>query len=407
MDSWLEMFDFLGRHKLRTGLTGLSVAWGIFMLILLLGAGKGLENGVQKDFRDDAVNSIWIRPAKTSVAFGGQTPGRTVKLQNDDLGAIEREVAGVEHVMGRFNLWGAFSVTYGQKSAAFDVRGCHPDLPALERTTIVKGRFINVVDIEQRRKVAVIGAEVERELFGAEAPIGKVIGIRGVQYQVVGVYQDEGGLGELKSIFLPISTAQLVYGGADRLHNIMFATTSESVVDSERITRDTRELLARRHGFSPDDRRAMTITNNLERFEKLSEIFRWIRVFVWAVGVGTIFAGMVAISNIMLISVKERTIEIGIRKALGATPASIVWMILLESLFITTVAGYAGLVGGAVLVELARKHLPPNDYVRSPEVDFQTALVATVLLIVSGAVAGLIPALRAARVKPIVAMRGN
>jgi putative ABC transport system permease protein len=221
------------------------------------------------------------------------------------------------------------------------------------------------------------------------------------------VYRDEGGLGELKKIYVPISTAQLVYGGGDRVHNIMFTTSSDSVEESERMADAARALLARRHHFSTSDRRALHVTNNLERFEKLNAIFRGIRFFVWAVGVGTIFAGMVAIGNIMLISVKERTVEIGIRKALGATPASLVRMVLQESLFITSVAGYSGFVAGAFVVEAFRRYLPPNDYIRAPEVDFQTAVVATALLVASGVVAGLVPALRAAQVKPIVAMRGT
>jgi putative ABC transport system permease protein len=179
------------------------------------------------------------------------------------------------------------------------------------------------------------------------------------------------------------------------------------VEQSEAMALATRQLLARRHDFDSGDRRALRITNNVERFERIQQVFRWIRVFVWVVGAGTLFAGMVAISNVMLISVRERTVEIGIRKAIGATPWSVVWMVLREALFITSVAGYTGLVLGALVVELARTYMPPNDYVRAPEVDFQTAMIATLLLILAGAVAGLVPAVHAARVKPIVAMRGN
>jgi putative ABC transport system permease protein len=330
-----------------------------------------------------------------------------LKLKNGDVTAIGREIPGVEYMTARYNLWGEFSVTYGEKTARFSVRGCHPDHLYLEKTIMVKGRFVNELDLELKRKIAVIGLEVERQLFGDADPLGKTIVIRGVHYQVVGVYRDEGGLGELQQIYVPISTAQLVYGGADRVHQVMFTTGSSTVAQSEAMADATRELLARRHQFSKDDRRALRVTNNVERFERVTQIFRWIRVFVWVVGAGTLFAGMVAISNVMLISVRERTVEIGIRKAIGATPFSVVWMILREALFITSVAGYTGLVLGALVVEAAREYLPPNDYVRAPEVDFQTALIATGLLILAGAVAGFVPALHAARVKPIVAMRGN
>jgi putative ABC transport system permease protein len=407
MDSWREMFDFLARHKLRTVLTGSSVAWGIFMLILLLGAGKGLEQGVQKDFRDDATNSIWIHPSKTSLPFAGRAPGRNLRLNNGDVSAIASGIPGVERMTARYNLWGDYSVNYGEKTARFSVRGCHPDHLYLEKTIITSGRFVSELDLTERRKVAVIGTEVKRQLFGDEDPLGKTIVIRGVHYQVVGTYDDEGGLGELEQIYVPITTAQLVYGGADRVHQVMFTTGSATVEESEAMAEATRVLLARRHEFSEDDRRALRMTNNVERFERITQVFRWIRVFVWVVGTGTLFAGMVAVGNVMLISVRERTVEIGIRKALGATPWSVVWMILREALFITSAAGYTGLVLGALVVEAARTHLPPNDYLRAPEVDFQTALVATLLLVLVGAVAGLVPALHAARVKPVVAMRGN
>lgn len=407
MDSFREMLDFLTRHKLRTALTGLSVAWGIFMLIILLGAGRGLQNGVQNDFKDDAVNSIWIRPARTSLAYQGHTPGRRVRFENADIEAIQKELPGVEYLTGRFYLRGEFAVSYREKSAAFEIRGCHPDHLFLEKTLMVKGRFINDIDLDKRRKVAVIGLEVQRELFGDQDPIGEYINVRGAQYQVVGLYRDEGGLAELKKIYIPISTAQLVYGEADAVHHIMFTTGQATVEQSQLLVANARSLLGGRHDVSPDDHRALSINNNLERFEKVNQIFEWIRRFVWAVGIGTIFAGVVAVSNIMLISVKERTVEIGVRKALGATPASVVWMVLQEALFITSLAGYAGLVAGTLVVEAVKKHLPPNDYLRSPEVDFDTALIATGLLIVSGALSGLVPALNAARVKPVVAMRGD
>jgi putative ABC transport system permease protein len=406
VNRWLEMFDFLFRHKLRTALTGLSVAWGIFMLVLLLAAGRGLQNGVEHDFRDDAVNSIWIRPAKTSLPFHGQPPGRPVELENADIEAVRKELPLVERLTGRFNLRGEFSVSRGSKSAAFDILGCHPDHLYLEKTILLQGRFINDRDLAEYRKVAVISIEIQRELFAAENPIGQTINIRGVRYVVVGVYRDEGGQAELKKIYLPMSTAQLVYSDPKRVDQIMFTTGSASVEQSKSLTEQARNLLARRHGFDPNDRRALSINNNLERFEKLSQIFRWIRVFVWAVGVGTLFAGMVAVSNIMLISVKERTVEIGIRKALGATPANVVWMVLEEALFITSVAGYSGLVLGALVVEAVQRYMPPNDYLRSPEVDLRSALIATLLLVFAGALAGFVPALTAARVKPVVAMRG-
>jgi putative ABC transport system permease protein len=402
------MFDQLSHSKLRTLLTSMSVAWGIFMLVILLGAGRGLQHGVEKDFKDDATNALWIRGGETSLPYKGSAPGKHVNFENDDIAAIQRELPDVEYITGRFYLWGDFSVSYGSKHAAFDIRGCHPDHLYLERTILVAGRFINEFDVRSRRKVAVIGPEVQKVLFGARDPLGEYIAIRGVKYRVVGVYRDEGAEVELKKIYVPITTAQLVYHQPARVHNIMYTFGDADLEKSERMVEQTRELLARRHRFDPKDRRAVSIQNNLVGFMKMVEIFRFIDLFVWIVGVGTIFAGVIGVGNVMLISVKERTVEIGVRKALGATPWSIVSMVLQEALFITSVSGYVGLVAGAGVVELLNRYLPENDYFNNPQVDFTAALTAVGILVLAGVLAGLAPALRAARVQPVVAMReGN
>jgi putative ABC transport system permease protein len=222
---------------------------------------------------------------------------------------------------------------------------------------------------------------------------------------VIGVFEDQGGEGELRRIYIPISTAQLVYHGGSRVHQIMYTTGAASLAESHAMAKRTREVLAERHHFDPNDRRAAQISNNLAQFRKLMDIFDWVRTFVWVVGIGTLFAGIVGVSNIMIISVQERTREIGIRKAIGATPRSIISMILSEALFLTSCAGYVGLTAGVALVELVRRHLPENDYLRNPNLDVRVALSATLLLIGAGALAGLLPALAAARVRPIVAMR--
>ena len=407
IDAWQETLEILRRHKLRTLLTALSVAWGIFMLVILLAAGRGLERGVEYDFRDDAVNSIWIGPGRTSVAYQGQPPGRTVRFENDDVDAIAKQIAGVERITGRFYLWGEFSVSYGMKTAHFDIRGCHPGHLYIERTQILAGRFINDFDVKGRRKVAVIGPDVREQLFGSRDPLGEYITIRGVKYKVIGLYADDGAQNELKKIYIPITTAQLVYSAPRQVHHIMYTVGNANLEQSERMAAATRDLLSRRHRFSPDDKRALRISNGLEQFTKVQEIFAWISVFVWVVGVGTIFAGVVGVGNVMLISVKERTVEFGVRKALGATPWSIVKMVLQEALLVTSLAGYAGLCAGALVVEAVNRYVPENDYFREPQVDFRAALWAVGILVLAGALAGVIPALRAARVHPVVAMRGE
>jgi putative ABC transport system permease protein len=406
MDTWQEVFEVLRRNKLRAGLTASSVAWGIFLLVLLIAAGNGLRHGVEWEFRDDATNSISLRRGKTSLPYQGHGPGRPVNFENADLEALRAEVAGIDHMTGRFFLWGGTQISRGHRSAAFDVRGCQPDHQFLEQTIILSGRYINELDVSERRKVAVIGTAVKAALFDqAEDAIGEMINIRGVNFRVVGLFDDVGGDGELRRIYVPLSTAQSMYKGANQLHQIWFTTGVASVAESEDMATRSRQIIAGRHHFDPNDRRAVQASNNLQRFSQLMDIFDWVRTFVWVVGVGTLLAGMVGVSNIMIISVQERTLEIGVRKAIGATPASIVRMILLEALLLTSLAGYLGLVAGVGLVEAVRRYLPENDYIRDPSVDVRVALVATLILVLAGALAGFFPALAAARVRPVVAMR--
>jgi len=404
-ESLAEILSVLRRNKLRTLLTALSVAWGMFMLALLLGAGKGLENGVAWEFRDDAVASIWVHAGPTSLPYAGRGPNRDVRFTNDDYAALVREVPGIEHLSGRFFLWGEFFVRYGSKHSAFEIRGTHPEHRYLEKTEIVRGRFINQADLGGRRKVAVIGSKVREALFGAGDAIGEYIEIRGLQYLVVGEFEDVGGENELRKIYVPITTAQLVYNSPGRIHQLLFTLHTDDLEESRRVGDSARALLGQRHSVSPDDRRGIRIQNNLEQFKKLTDVFSWIRVFVWIVGVGTLLAGIVGVSNIMLIAVAERTREIGVRKALGATPLSIVSMIVTEAVLLTALSGYSGLVAGVALVEVVAKTAPDIPFLRDPSVDIGVALIAAALVMVAGGLAGLFPALRAASVDPIVALR--
>jgi putative ABC transport system permease protein len=400
-----ELFATLGRHRLRTLLTGLSVAWGTFMLVLLLGAGKGLENGIAWEFRDDAVNSIWAWSGLTSVPFAGRGPNRDVRFMNDDFAALKRNVPGIEHLSGRYWYWGEFSVKNGDKHASFDVIGVHPDQRYLEKTLLIAGRYVNERDIAERRKVAVIGSLVQKALYGSADPIGQLVQIRGQPYRIVGIFQDEGGEDELRRIYVPITTAQLVYNDPNRIHTLGLTVGDADTSASEAIEQNARRLLAKRHQVALGDLRALRTQNNLVRFKKISAVTRWVNGFVWFVSFGTLLAGMVSVSNIMLISVAERTREIGIRKALGATPVRLVGMVLSEAVVITAIAGYAGVVAGVLLVEFAGQKLAEAPFVRNPSVSIGVALEATALIVAAGALAGFFPALRAARVNPIVAMR--
>jgi putative ABC transport system permease protein len=405
LDRWQEIFDTITRNKLRTALTSLSVAWGIFMLVLLLGAGTGLQNSVAYNFRDDAVNSIWVRPGQTSLPFQGHAVGRRIDFDNSDYEYIKNRVPGVEYITGRFYLRGERLVTYENKTSGFNVRAVHPDHRYLENTIVTRGRFIDDIDLDEQRKVAVIGKPIAAFFFDDGKPLGKWLGINGIPYQVVGVFEDYGADREMQQIYIPISTAQLAYGGGDHIHHLMFTVGDASVAESRAIEDSVRELLANRHQFSPKDKRALRVRNNLESFQEINDVFKGIEIFVWFVGLGTIVAGIVGVSNIMLISVKERTKEIGIRKALGATPGNIIGQIVQESVFLTAVSGYLGIVAGIGVFELIDRYVPDNDYIRDPNVDLSVAVAATALLVIAGALAGYFPARQAAKVDPVVALR--
>jgi putative ABC transport system permease protein len=378
----------------------------MLMLVVLLGAGRGLANGTAYEFRDDAVNSLWLYTGKTQLAFAGRGPGREIKLMNDDYDAIRRTIPGIDHISGRYYLWGEFIVSYGAKHSAFDIRGTHPDHQFIEKTIITEGRFLDDADLGELRKVCVIGTAVKSFMFGKADPIGQYLMIRGLSYKVVGVFDDVGGENELKKIYIPITTAQLVYNQPGRLHQIIFTIGNASLAQSQRLADTVLRFMAKRHGFSPLDRRALHVQNNLEEFERVNSVFVWIQAFVWIVGIGTLLAGVVGVSNIMLISVKERTREIGVRKALGATPWAIISLIIGEAVIVTGVAGYAGLVMGIGVVELAARYLHDVPYLRQPDVNLSVALIATAVLMVCGALAGFFPARHAASVSPIEALRG-
>ena len=405
LDAWQEIFDTVKRNKLRTALTGFAVAWGIFMLVVLLGSGKGLEHGVDYQFRDDAVNSIWVSSGQTSLPYKGLQPGRDVQFNNQDYDEVITRVPGVEYSSGRYWIFGNQQVNYKNENGSYTIRAVHPGHKVLERTKVIQGRFINELDLRQFRKSAVLGILVSKAMFHDEDPIGKEIRIGGISFTVVGVFDDEGSDREREFIYLPISTAQRTFNGANRVNQILYTTGDASLAQSQKMAGETRQILSVNHTFDPDDERAIYINNNVENYQRIAALTGAIRLFVWLVGIGTLLAGVVGVSNIMLVAVRERTREIGIRKALGATPGSIVGLVLQESVLITTVAGYTGLVLGVLVLEGLSRAIPNADFFRNPQVDIRVAVSATVLLIVAGAVAGFFPARRAAAIRPIEALR--
>ena len=400
---WNEIFATISANRLRTFLTAFSVAWGIFILIILLGAGQGLRNGAQKQFESDAVNSIWINGGTTSIAYAGFQPGREIELNNEDYNSTH--IKSPENKITAASVGeGNKTLVYKNKNGSFFTRSCMPDHDYLENCKIVEGRFVNNNDIDQVRKVAVIGLPVQEALFVNENPIGKYISVDGIPFKVIGTFTDPGR-GDNDRIYIPVSTMQRAFNGQNKLNVIWLSTGDATIEAGNSLADEIKNELARKYQFDPNDANAINVYNNSVEYERIMNMLNGIKLFVWIIGIGTLIAGIVGVINIMMIAVKERTKEFGVRKAIGATPSSIIGMIIMESVLITSVAGYLGLMAGVGILELAKKFMPPSDFFLNPEVNFNIAIAATVLLIIAGGCAGLFPALRAAHINPVIALR--
>ncbi|MCF8348393.1 MAG: ABC transporter permease [Bacteroidales bacterium] len=404
LDKWQEIFNTISKNKLRTFLTGFSVAWGIFMLVLLLGSGYGLENGVRKDFEGDAVNYISVNPGVTSLAYKGMKPGRRLEFTNDERVTLHA-MPYVEKSSSRTRVWRNNMLSYGSEYGTFDIFAISPEYRYVESLSVNEGRWLNDIDLHDYRKVVVLGRLAYEALFKGKPAVGEYITLADVPFRVVGIFDDPGNDRDLQRAYIPISTAQRVFNLGNNINNVCIMLGDAGVAESQEVVEEIKATLSEQLIFNPEDQRALFIFNSIENYRKFMNLFASIRLFIWVIGIGTIIAGIVGVSNIMMIVVKERTKEIGVRKALGATPASIVALILHESVLITSVAGYLGLVAGVGLLELVSKSLPDVDYFANPEINIGVAIGATLILILSGAMAGYMPAKRAASVKPVVALR--
>jgi len=407
IDKWQEIYSTVQKNKLRTFLTGFSVAWGIFMLIILLGSGNGLENGIKENFKGGAINGVWISSGVTSKQYKGLKTGRRISFTNEDYKMLKTAIQGKDRISARLFL-GNNLTSYKNNYGSFFLSPCHPDYGYIKEVEILDGRFLNELDILDFRKVAVIGEKVKSELFKGRDTVamGKFININGVLFQVVGIFRDfSRNDNELRRIYIPISTAQRVFNGNNVINQISFTTGNATQEEADLMISTARMMLSNKHTYDPEDRQAVELWNKNEDVRRFNALFSGIRIFIWIIGIGTIIAGVVGVSNIMMIVVNERTKEIGIRKALGATPFSIITLILQESIVITAFAGYIGLVLGIGLLELIARNLPPSEFFRNPEANLSIAMGATILLVVAGTVAGFFPALKAAKIKPIEALR--
>jgi putative ABC transport system permease protein len=415
VEKWQEIFSTLGRHKLRTGLTAFGVFWGIFMLTVLLGAGKGFENGVYTGFPKVA-NVVWMwSGGKTQIPYEGMPLGRNVQLRPDDVAAIRKDVPSVGwiHGVNSVGVWGGSPplTVHKSKNGVFGVQGAFPGIEKVDPMEIVEGRGLNELDDQEKRKVAVIGRRVKDLLFlPGEPVIGSELTVNGISFTVVGVFKwlQNGDVQQQEErVMLPNTTLRYSFNQVGVLGSFTFVP--KPGIRSSVAEEDVRQYIHKRNKVSPDDKGVLGSFNLQNEADKIEGLFTGIRVFSWIVAIGTIFAGAVGVGNIMLIVVKERVREIGLRKALGATPASIVMMIMQESVFITAVAGYSGLVVAAGLLEWIANTMKANPgqsgFMGPPEVEFQTAIVALAVLVISGVLASLMPAAKAAAVNPITALQ--
>ncbi len=406
IDLWREIFQSINKNRTRSLLSGFTVAFAILLFTILFGIANGLKNTFAEAFVDDANNSIFIRSGWTTKAHKGLQAGRRIQFKNEDFDYVKDDFGNkVEFITAR--IYKNVQASFRNEQNSYRLRAVHPDHQYLEKTKIKEGRYINQNDLQNRTKVVVIGRLVEEDLFLKTAAIGKYINLNDIQYKVVGVFTDDGGDNEERLIYMPITTAQHIYGNNDYIDQINLTYNPEMDYDqalafSNLLTRKLKD----RFSVARNDQRAIRVRNMAEGTKAVGQMTGGLTVIILVIGFGTLIAGVVGISNIMIFIVKERTKEIGIRKALGASPRSIVSIILIESILITAIAGYVGLLVGVGVLEFVGPSLKEY-FIKDPGVSNSLVIGATITLITAGAIAGYLPAKKASRIKPIVALRND
>ena len=403
-DRWREIFETISKNKLRTFLSGFTVALGIFIFIILFGLGNGLKNTFQEFFLDDASNAIFLYPGKTTIPYKGFKANRRIEFNNSDLQDIEENFSFfLEHLTPRISR-GALT-SYKNESNTYTTRAVAPSHQFVEKTIIMEGRYINHLDIENKTKNAIIGRLVAKDLFKNENPIGAYINIGNSAFKVVGVFQDDGGDNEERYIYIPYTTRQLIEKSNDEIDQIILTFRKElGHTGASAFENSLKKYFKDKKVIAPQDPNGIYFQNLTDDLKQSQRFAGVLQIIVSFVGLGTLIAGIIGISNIMVFVVKERTKELGIRKALGATPRSVIQMVLQESVFITTISGYLGLFLGILVLESIGLKLEEY-FIKNPFIDIGTAFSATVVLILFGAIAGYIPAKRASSIKPIIALR--
>jgi len=407
IDRWREIFQSINKNRLRSVMSGFTVAFAILLFTLLFGISNGLGNFFKGAFADDAQNSMFVRVWKTSKPYKGLQTGRKIQLKNKDYNYVTEEYADkIEYQSTR--IYKNFVIKYKNEASTYSVMAVNPDHQFLEKTMIDEGRYLNERDLREKSKVIVIGRLIKKDLFGEKPALGKRVNVNGSSFLIIGIFSDDGGDNEERKAYIPVTTSQMMYGNNDYISQINLGynpklSTNEAIAFGNKIERDLRKKL----NIHPDDQSALSIRNMAEANQFVSTVSLALLFIIIFIGSGTLIAGIIGISNIMIFVIKERTKEFGIRKALGAKPSSIVGMVVQESVLITTIAGYIGLSLGTYILSFIGNSLEEKYFIKDPSVSSGVVIGATIVLIISGLIAGYVPAKKAANIKPIEALRAD
>ena len=406
IDLWREIFQSINKNRTRSLLSGFTVAFAILLFTILFGLANGLNNTFSKAFVDDAANAVYIRSGRTTKANKGLQAGRRIQFKNQDYDYIKSDFdPSIEFITSR--VYRNVLANYKNEKNSYSVRAVHPDNKYVEKTKVTRGRYINQRDMKMANKVIIIGDLVREDLFLSEDPIGKYLNLSGIMYKVVGTYIDDGGDDEERLIHMPLSTAQQLYGNNDYVDQINLTYNPQYNYDQAiDFSVALEKKLKERFTVAKNDQRAIRVFNMAMQNKGINQMTSVLGILILIIGMGTLIAGVVGISNIMIFIVKERTKEIGIRKALGASPKAIIAIILVESVGVTTIAGYVGLLVGVGVLEWAGPSLK-SYFITDPSVSRSLVIAATITLIAAGTIAGYIPAKKASKIKPIVALRDD
>lgn len=409
-DSWQEIFGSIKKSKLRTAITIIGVLWGVFLFITLLGTARGMENGFDREFKNLATNSIFLWGERSTIPYKGFQRGKRMRLKMQDVEAIKKRVEGVDFVAPRTvrGVFGGAAATVKRitNSKTYKLFGDYPIIDKVSKFKLLEGRFINLTDINEERKVCVIGEKVIDELYEkGDKIIDSYVEINNSFFQVVGLYKEKtNGFEGDDSVIVPFTTFRKMYNLGDNIGWMVIAANENA--DILKVEKDVKDLLKKRHTVHPDDKRAFGSFNFGEMFGKITGFIKGMKFLTWFVGIATLLAGVIAISSILLITVKERTKEIGIRRAIGAKPKDIRNQIVLESVFLTTIAGALGIIFSGLVLMIINHFLSDKEGMpfSNPTVDIPIAIGAVLALVIFGSLVGLIPAQQAVSVRPIEAL---